>query len=156
MSERNFSKARNIELSLLTYLETSIATDWNDVTIVKEFTHAYKSTLPVVAVNALKKDSSRVEVGSDTLIADYVFEIHIFAKSSGMRIDLAEYIENLLKTGFTYYVFSKDSGNNKDLQKTASGTVRIKSFLENTKLNFGEETDLYDRFRHYISFSIRK
>ena len=151
-----FSVTRNIELSLLEYLETEIEGGWSGINIVKGFTQAYKEDLPVVAARLLRTGSTRKEIGNYDLRNVYTFAVDIFATSDGMRLDLSDFVMSKLKLGFPYYEFSKDSGNNQDLVKLQNGRVNILEFLENTRVEFGTDVETHDRFRHYISFNVRR
>lgn len=156
MSDHNFSTTRNVELSILDYLETEVEADWNGVSVVKGFNQAYKEKLPVVAIRHLREDSTRKEIGGTDLIDTHTIVIDVFATSDGMRLDLADYIKNKLKLGWPYYIFSKDSGDNQTLVKVQSGRNSVFEFLENTRVEFGQDVEAHDRFRHHISFNVRK
>jgi len=151
-----FRDTRNIELSTLAYIEDCLATDWSGVALVKGFTQAYKEKLPVVAVRLLRTGSTRKEIGNYDIRNVYTLAVDIFATSDGMRLDLSDYILNKIKLGYPYYEFSKDSGDNITLVKTQNGRVNILEFLENTRVEFGQDVESHDRFRHYISFNVRR
>jgi len=151
-----FTSTRNIELSTIDYLETSLNADWSGIAVVKGFTQAYKEKLPVVAIRLLRTGSTRKEVGNYDLRNVYTLVVDIFATSDGMRLDVSDYILNKLKLGYPYYEFSKDSGNNQDLVKTQNGRVNILEFLENTRVEFGTDVETHDRFRHTLSFNVRR
>jgi hypothetical protein len=151
-----FRESRNVELSLIYYLETNINSDWTGVTVVKSFTNAYKAALPVVAVRLTDTINNRREVGSTTLLNDYILTIDIFASSDGLRIDLSDYILDKLKDGCIYYEHSQTSGAPQTLTRTAgSKRLIVKRFISNQKLDFGEDVDNYDKFRHFVQVEIR-
>jgi hypothetical protein len=151
-----FRESRNVELSLVYYLQTNINSDWSSVTTVKSFTNAYKAALPVVAVRLTDTINDRREVGSTTLLNDYILTIDVFGSSDGLRIDLADYIVDKLKDGCIYYEHSQTSGAPETLTRT-NGNKRliVRKFLSNQKLDFGEDVDNYDKFRHFIQVEIR-
>ncbi len=152
-----FREARCIELSMVEYLTTQINANWSNINVVKAFTNAYKTTLPVVSIRLLRTDSSRREVGATTLLNDYVIIVDIFAKSDGQRIDLSDFILDKLKDGCIYYDFSQTSGNPETLTKVANGRIHIKRFIENNKIDFGTEgVDVYDQFRQVLMVIVRK
>lgn len=151
-----FRESRDIELSTIYYLETAIATDWSSVTVIKSFTNAYKSALPVVCIRLTNTYNRRKEIGSTDLLNDYTITIDIFASSDGLRLDLSDYIVNKLKDSWVYYEHSQTSGAPETLTRTnGNKRVYVKNFLANYKLDFGEEVDSYDRFRHFIQVSLR-
>ena len=100
-----FQQNRNVELSTLYYLETNLATDWSDVTVVKTFKQVYAKNinLPIVCLRLADTASKRLEIGSKTLDDIYLIIIDIFANSDGMRLDLAYYIKDKLKDGWVHY-----------------------------------------------------
>lgn len=152
-----FREARNIELSTVYFVETNLNSDWTGITTVKSFVNAYKSELPVVCVELPDIVNNWREVGSTSLYNDYTINIDIFAKSHAQRLDLADYLVDKLKDGFTYYVHSQTSGAPETLTRVADGRIFVHRFLSNRKLDFGEEgVDKMDLYRHFLSISVRK
>ena len=149
---------RCIELSTIDYLETQINANWSGVTTVKAFTQVYSDTInvPVVCVRLIQTMSNRREIGATTLNNNYLIQIDIFAKSDGQRLDLADFITDKLKDGWTYYTYSQQSGNKEVLDETASGYIIVTSFNDNSKIEMGDNVELKDKFRHSISISVRK
>jgi len=157
MSSSYFRESRNVELSLIYYLETNLNADWTGITTVKSFVNAYKSALPVVCIRLSDTTNNWKEIGSTSLFNDYTIAIDIFAKSDGQRIDLADYIIDKLKDGCVYYVHSQTSGAPETLTRVDSGRVFLHRFLSNSKLDFGDDgVDTADRFRHFISVQVKK
>ena len=151
-----FRQSRNCELSCIYYLETEIAGAWTGVTVIKSFTNAYKSALPVVCIRLTDTTDARKEIGATTLLNDYTITIDIFAKSDGQRLDLADFIMDKLKEGCVYYIHSQTSGAPETLTRTADGRVHVNRFISNQKLDFGEDSDVYDLHRHLIQIQFRK
>jgi len=152
-----FRESRNVELSIIYYLETSIAADWTGVAVVKRFQDAYKVPLPVIAISLSDTVNNRKEVGSTSLINDYYVSIDIFAKSDGQRLDLADYIIDKMKDGCIYYTHSQTPGSPDTLTRANAGFIHINRFSMNHKIDLGDEgVDTYDRFRHYIELTTRK
>jgi len=148
-----FRPTRNVELSTLYYLETCVASDWTGVTVVKKFTDAYKSALPVICANISNIYSDRKELGATTLLNDYTLSIDIFATSDGQRIDFADYITDKLKDNWDYYTHTQTSGT---LSRSSSGKIYVWKYNTNYKVDLGDEgVNVYDRFRHYIELSLR-
>jgi hypothetical protein len=152
-----FTKTRNIELSTLYYLETEIATSWTGITIVKAFTNAYKSSLPVVCIRLYDVNNDRKEIGATTLRQFYDIYIDLFCSSDGQRIDLAHFIVDKLKDGWVYFTHEQTSGDPETLTRTADGRITVTRFNNDNKVDFGEEgVDAHDRFRHFLSITVRK
>jgi len=151
-----FRESRNVELSTIYYLETSINNDWSNVNVVKSFTNAYKAALPVIAIYLSSTDNTRREIGGTTLLKDHTINIDIFATSDGQRIDLADYITDKLKDCWTYYLHSQTPGNTSSLSRASSGTIMVTNYINDMKIDFGENVDATDRFRHLIQVEVRK
>lgn len=151
-----FRESRNCELSTIYYLETAIANDWSGITVVKSFTNAYKTTLPVVAIYLSSTNNNRREIGGTSLVKDHFINIDIFATSNGQRIDLADYITDKLKDCWTYYLHSQTSGSPESLSRTPDGTIMVTNYITDTKIDFGENVEATDRFRHFIQIQVRK
>jgi hypothetical protein len=148
-----FSIDRNVELSTIYYIETEVANDWTNISVIKTFPNYDKIQVPLIAVRLLDISSDRFEIGSRTLLNTYAFTIDIFAKSDGQRIDLASYLRNKLSLDWVYYEHSHASGDPDTFNRVANGKVIWKEFTGNTKVDFGEGASIYDKFRHSLTFT---
>jgi len=151
-----FSTTRNVELSAIYYIETSIDNAWTGVEVVKSFLSAYDKTLPVVCIRLLDTLTDRLEIGSTTLDNEYSFIIDIFATSDGQRIDLSDFIMDKLKDGWIYYTHAHTPNDNSTLVRTNAGRCIVVAFTDNSRIDFGDEVANPDRFRHKIVFRVRK
>jgi hypothetical protein len=151
-----FREARNTELSTITYLEAQINASWTGVSVVKGFDQVTERDLPVVCIRLLDTNSDRQEIGATTLSNRYGFNIDIFARSDGQRIDLADFIRDQLKDTWIYYAYSQVSGDPTNIFGTASGRLRVVEFTENSRVEFGEEVERKDKYRHILSFVVRR
>jgi len=152
-----FSKTRNIELSIIKYIEDQIAANWTGVSVVKAFKQAYDVVVPVVCVRLLDINTVNKEVGSTSLKKIYGIIIDIFAKSDGQRIDIADFLMEAIKDGCTYYKHSHVPGDNSRLEREADGRIGLSSINQNQRVDFFEtDLEVHDRFRHLISFQVRK
>lgn len=157
MSGSYFRGSRNLELSTIYYLETEIPKDWTGVTVVKTFKEVYASTvaLPVVCVRLAETATTRLEIGTPTIENRYLIVIDIFAKSDAQRLDLADYIKDKLKDGWTHYDHSHASGDPANLDRVANGRDWITEWVSDGKVDIGELEEK-DKFRHSLSFIVRK
>ena len=157
MSGSWFRTSRNIELSTIYYLETSIASDWSGITVVKTFKEVYASTipLPIVCVRLAETSTTRLEIGSSTIENRYLIVLDVFAKSDAQRLDLADYIKDKIKDGWVHYDHSHQSGDNTQLDRSANGRDWITEWLSDGKVELGG-ADEKDKFRHSLSFLVRK
>ena len=152
-----FRTSRNVELSLLYYLDTNLATDWAGTTVEKSFKQVYTKniSLPVVCIRLSDTNSVRKEVGNTTLEDRYLLIIDIFATSDGMRLDMADYIKGKLSTGWVHYSHSHASGDNTTLSRTANGRDTVTEWLTDARIDFTGDIDEKDKFRHNISIRAR-
>lgn len=152
----NFREIRNIEISTIQYLQTAINASWAGITVVKGFKQATETSLPVVCVRAFDITPRRKEIGN----SDYKYIINIlidiFATNDGQRLDLVHTICEALKTTWTYNEYSKDSGDVETITGTPNGKLRNIEFIQNSRIDFGENVESRDRFRHFISVNIGK
>lgn len=153
----SFRESRNVELSLLYYLEVSFISDWNDITLCKSYKQVYAkdTSLPIVTVELIDTNTTRLEVGSTTLDNHYLLSINIFARSNAQRLDLADYVKDKLKDGWIHYEHSHESGDNTTLEKTADGRDYVTDWVTDAKIDMTDSTDDKDRYRHNITVRVR-
>jgi hypothetical protein len=152
-----FRESRNVELSTVYFVETSISADWSGITVIKTFVNAYKSALPVICVHLSDTQNNREEVGSTSFWNDYNIMIDIFATSDGQRIDLSDYLIDKLKDCFPYYTHSQTPGAPETLTRVETGKLFVQRVLSNHKIDFGDYgVDTADKFRHFIHLVIKK
>ena len=153
-----FTESRNVELSTLYFLETNLNTDWSGTTVVKTLKQAYASDidLPIVCVSLDDTATNRLEIGSKTLDNRYLLGIDIFARSNAQRLDMADYIKSKLKDGWVHYDHGHESGDRSTLTRTANGRDWVTEFITDTRVDFGDQADVKDRYRQTISVRVRK
>jgi len=156
MSSSSFREKRCMEFSLVDYITTNVSADWSGVSVVKSFSQAYKEDLPVICIRSSSTLHSQKEVGSTNLYNDVTIIIDVFATSDGLRLDLADYLVDKIKVGCVYYDYSKDSTDPEALDKDADGRIRVLRWINDTRVDFGTDVHDYDKFRHTLSFSVRK
>lgn len=156
MSGQYFSQLRNVELSTIKYVEDSINASWTGINIVKGYPNFDKVAVPVVSVVLDSITSDRREIGSRAMIDIYNIIVEIFAKSNAQRLDLAQFIKDKLNLNWTYYTHSHGSGGAGTLDLVDGGTkIQTLDFLQNSKVDFAETVEFYDRYRHIISVNVR-
>jgi|WetSurSiteA1Bulk_404760.scaffolds.fasta_scaffold72443_2 hypothetical protein len=151
-----FSRTRNIELSVIQHIEDAITTSWTNIPVVKAFLQAYDYPVPVICVRMDSTDTFRLEIGDNALRQQHSFICDIFAKSDGQRLDLADFIVNTVKDGFIYNEYTKNSGDNQTLIATPNGRIVFLKFMDNSRIDFGEDAVEHDKFRHIIRFKVEK
>lgn len=152
-----FRESRNTELSLLHYLKSNLDVDWPGTTVEKTFKKVYAKdvSLPIVCARLSDTQSTRREVGATTLENRYLLIIDIFANDDGQRLDMADYIKDKLKDGWVHYDHSRTSGTS-TLTQSANGRDWVAEFVSDSRLDFGDNVDQKDHFRHNISIRVRK
>lgn len=143
---------RNIELSTLEFFTSNIASNWAGITVVKAFQDAYKAELPVVAIRLEDPESRNLQIGDNTLWSEYNIVFDIFATSDGQRLDLSQYLIDTIKDGWVYKTYTSSSGT---LTGTIAGRINKRVFIEDNRVEFGEDVDRYDKFRWRISVKIK-
>ena len=153
-----FRESRNIELSLLYYLEVCFKQDWNNISLMKTFANVYGKDIqiPVVCVRLAQTTTTRLEIGDDTLYNKYLCIIDVFASSDAQRLDLADYIKDKLRTGWVHYDHAHKSGDNTTLERIANGRDYVLDFINDSKVDVYGSSDEKDKCRHSISVSVRK
>ena len=144
--------SRNIEASLIDWLTEELEdSGWTGIRIEKAFAEIYKGTLPAICINVLETRPEKLEVGSKTNLKYFTINIRIFANSDGLRLDLADFITDLLEDDINYYAYTITNGE--VAQKDLSGRIVITRFFEDRKeLINTSNLEKEDRYRHLLSF----
>lgn len=151
-----FRETRNVELSCIEHLTTQINANWSGVSTVKTYQEATAATLPVVCIRLLDTGSTFQEIGTTTLRHNYNIVIDIFAKSDGQRLDLADFLTDVIRDGWVYYEYFHTPGHPDQLSKTENGRVHLEMILEDRRIDFFETVADQDKYRHIISFLASK
>ena len=152
--ERHYRQSRNVELSTLKFIKDNTDLDWTGVTIVKSWTQLDKAENPIICALLNDTDYTRNELGDTAFRSNYIFTIDIFATSDGQRIDLSDYLLDILNPGWAYYEISQVSGANRTLVYTEAGHCRIDSIFDNTKVDLGAMGSVKDKYRQNIILSV--
>ena len=150
-----YRQTRNLESSLIDFLQDNFDTDWSGVSVEKVFARAYEIALPVVCVGVNSTIHNKVEIGSDSTSRTVSVLINIFCTSDGQREDFADYIVEKLKGGCPYYNYTIASGVVQS--KIQDGYIRVTS-IETSKINFDtnpSNIDPVDRYRGLIELEIK-
>lgn len=150
----SYRMSRNLEASIIEYLETNLKADWRGVGIEKSFVKSYDVPLPVVCVRLGNTTHEWAEVGTTSTRRNALILLDVFTTSDGQRLDLKDYIIEKIKVGCPYYEYV--TSNNRILSRTANGNIRVLS-IEDKPLNFGSdksELSAHDRFRHLITLDV--
>lgn len=152
-----FSDRRNVELSLLYYLETNLSADWSGTTVAKTFKQVYAKdvALPIVLVRLDDTSPLPKEVGNTALIDYHLLIVDIFTRSDAQRLDMASYVRSKLEAGWVHYDHSH-AVDNATLTRVANGRDTVRQYVSDTRLAFGETVDEKDKYRQVISVRVVK
>lgn len=144
--------SRAIEASLIDKINTELAIDgWNDIRVEKSFAEVYKGTIPCICINALEIRPQLLEIGNKRNLKYFTVNIRIFAKSDGQRLDLSDWLFDLLEDDVDYYNYTIVSGTVS--QKILAGRIVITRWFDNRKeLTNTENLEAIDKYRHLFSF----
>lgn len=144
--------SRNIEASSIDWLTEELEdAGWTGIRTEKSFAQVYEGKLPCILINVASLDTTKLEIGSKTNLKYFEVSIRIFSTSDGQRLDLADFITDLLEDDVNYYAYTITGGEVSD--KTLSGRIVVLNTLRNEKeiMNI-ELVGEKDKFRHIISF----
>jgi len=146
--------SRNIEGSLIQFIKDQTMLDWGNIPIVADFNRAYNQELPVISVRVETTNWERAEIGSNNLTSQIQVLINLFATNDGNRLDLKDYLINILKDGCPYYEYEVTKGRISDKKKV--GYLRVIEINDNPE-NFNtpkSELDVHDRYRHLLNITV--
>jgi hypothetical protein len=148
---------RNIEASYVEFIEASLSTatpPWTGITVGKGFPQDYKGKVPFIGVEVLENRPQKLEVGSKTSIKNITVKIRIIASDDGQRLDLANWLEDLLEDNdINYYSYTITNGVVSG--KVLTGKIVIRDWFDNRKeLTNTENLEKEDKYRHLFSFEV--
>lgn len=147
-----YRQSRNLEASLVDFISASLITGgWTGISVLKGFPQEYKGKAPFVGVEALEIRPEKLEIGSSTNLKYYSVKIRILATNDGQRLDLSDFLFDLLEDDINYYVYTITNGVVS--AKTLTGKIVITKWNENRKeLQNTENLESEDRYRHVFVF----
>lgn len=151
-----FSEARCVQLSTLNHIKDRIDAFWTGINVVETYEEATQAALPVISVRLLPINSTGKEIGSTAWDNTYNIVVDIFAKSNGQRIDLAYFILDKIKDGWSYFIYSNNPNNRQVLLTTLDGKLNCRGVIENVPIEFAETVAEKDKCRHILSFLVKR
>lgn len=155
-----YRQTRNIEASIIQFLENNFDNDWGNITVTKTFKRVYeipfseKDKTACICIRVGTTDHERVEIGGNSTRRETQVLIDIFASNDGQRLDLKDYIIEKLKSGLPYYEYIITNGQIQS--KTQNGRITILT-MEDAPINFDVDKnalDVHDRFRHLLTITV--
>ena len=147
--------SRNIEASIIDYIREEVfSASWNNINVEKTFAKVYEISLPTVCIRQGDTIHTKVELGTNSTYRTPSILIDIFATNDGNRLDLKDFIVDIIKRGCPYYEYTITSGQIS--AKTQTGRITIINITD-TIINLDTDKsllDVHDRYRHLISLEI--
>jgi len=145
---------RNIENSILKYITENINSDWSGINIGLSFNYK-ENNLPFVAIRLDSATHKKLELGSTILNSKDLVIIDLYCKGDGQRLDLVEYLLDILREGFPYYAWSPNPADKENPIITVDGWVYV-SIAGDIKIDLGENVNICDKFRHRITIELER
>jgi len=149
-----YRTSRNLEASVIQYIEDQLAGDWTNVAVEKTFANVNSSNLPAICVRVGVTDHTKAEIGETSTYRTTNVLLDIFATSDGIRLDLKDYLIEKLKSGLPYYEYTIINGQIQS--KTQNGRINVLN-IDDVPVDFDvdkNELSVEDRFRHLITLSV--
>lgn len=148
-----YRESRNIETSILQYLESELSADWSNVAVEKAFAEIQPGKSSVL-IRSGDTIHDKVEIGDNLTTRNPQILIEIYGTSSGNTLDMKDYIISKIKNGCPYYQYEIENSQIKT--KTLIGRIRVLD-IDDTPINFGVDKDgleILDRYRWLITLSV--
>lgn len=151
----SWKATRNLENSLCDFLNTNLVSDGiddiNGTQIVARVGRKEDNDwdLPTITLYVDNKNLEKPYLGSNELNKVRLIIIDIYATNEGERSDLADWLVEIIKNGFTYYTYTPN-GDTPD--KVAGNLVHV-DFVTDTRVALGQNVDVEDAHRHRISIN---
>lgn len=150
--------SRNLEASIIQYLESELSkAEWN-VKVEKTFSRVYKIDIhqnAIICVRLEDTTHTKVELGSSATLRRALVFIDLFCETDGQRLDLKDFLISKLRDYIPYYEYEISGGEIS--KKTRNGNLRVIDITD-TPINFNIENrknlDVHDRARHQITLNL--
>ncbi len=146
--------SRNFEASIIQFIKTQLSGSWTGVSVEKTFAKVYDIDLPVICVRCGNTAHRHAQIGDDSTVRTATILIDIFGTSSGLSLDLKDFLIEKLKGGLVYYEYTIVSGQIDT--KTANGRIRVLT-MEDVPVDFEIEKsklEPHDRHRWLITLDV--
>ena len=147
--------SRNIEGSLAQFIEAQLIVDgWKNITVYKGFARAYNTPAPVITVRCSDSDHPPFEIGSNATVRETLVFVDIFGSNEGNKLDLKDWLVEVLKNGVDYYAYTLTAGEVSS--KVKDGKVNIIT-MKDSPIDFStpkNELSINDRNRWLITLTV--
>jgi len=152
MEKHSYRISRNIEKSILDAISNQLTVDdWAGVGVEKVYPETKQ--VPCILVQLISETSEDLELGSKTTRDYPLIMFRIFAVDDGQRLDLKDWLKDLIKNDFEYYEYVIDEG--KIIEKNLKGKIRVRRITRNEKeYENTEGLSNVDKYRHVIGVEV--
>jgi len=152
MEKHSYRISRNIEKSILDAISNQLTVDdWTGVGVEKVYPKTKQ--VPCILVQLISETSEDLELGSKTTRDYPLIMFRIFAVDDGQRLDLKDWLKDLIKNDFEYYEYVIDEG--KIIEKNLKGKIRVRRITRNEKeYENTEGLSNVDKYRHVIGVEV--
>lgn len=162
MSNLPWQKMRNVENSLVEFLQDAVSTA--SLTIIDEngntqnvlvragFKFNDDWELPVISVYVDTKTATRLSVGSNRRANTYLVIIDIRSLDKGSQLDLTEWVQETINDGAPFYVYTPNPGDPDNPTKVQNGIISV-DFISNVSLRLGDGAEIWEKYRQNITLS---
>jgi len=140
----------NLEKSLKDFLDAQATTDSVSVNIDVGENFEDSWELPHVQIYLDSKQKPRAEIGSNCRANTYLIMLDVRARSNPERMNLADWIEDSINNGFTYYTYVSNPANRDVPIKIDVGYASF-DYISSQKVDLGPNVNSYDKWRYRIS-----
>lgn len=151
---------RNLENSFKYFLDTEIqsdsVTDSNGDNIPVRIGMKLDNnwSLPCISIYVESETDNKIFIGSNFIDDQQLIIIDIYATNEGERTDIANWITQKIKDGWTYYEYSPNLSNPTNPVKVKKSLVNVQSYLSNGRVRLNGNTNELDAHRHRITINV--
>jgi hypothetical protein len=155
----SWGQNRNIENSFKYFLDTEInsdsVTDINGSNIPVRIGRMENNswTLPCISLYVDSETDPRLFIGNTYIDSRPLIIINIYATNDGEMKDIANWLTQKIKSGFSYYTYSPNVSDPDNPTKTLAGSIFVETYLTNARVNLGNTVDTSDQYRWRLTIN---
>lgn len=149
-----YRTSRSFEASIIDYIRDELNGNWSGISVEKTFAKIYTISVPSVCVRLGTTTHEKVEIGTNATLRLPLIWIDLFCKEDGQRLDLKDFLIEILKNGIPYYEYTVTNGQ--VTNKTLTGRINIIN-IDDTPIDFDTQKnllDVHDRHRHLLTLEV--
>ena len=148
-----FGVSRNIETSLLEYVNDALSYYSIEGTAVKSFKDSEILDTPFIVVQIGDGFHDKLELGDNSTIRTFPIIIDVYGKTKGNSLDLKDFMVEIIKDGFPYYLYMIAGG--REVAKILDGMIFTTSAIRERNLNLNRDvSQLHDKEKFRLRLSV--